>query len=1024
MKQWKRCLLLGNYVLLTVYVLLLFDKYGAYQTFCQGLFIYAYVAAAGLIVLHFCMPLLLQYIREKRKGALFGFLLAMAVVFLCREQLTIGIPRDNRLCITALGEKNQASKGAEVWITCLKVNGKKVALHDLKISGGWVYRTEEQAIVAYPDGSANTMEVDLGKADQIELQLVKHQWSGKAEWRINDQDLIKADLFSSLEGDRYTCIMEGDFYQNRFLDFWSYAMAVELCFFGICMLVCFSEKKKGLRALYGMLFTMFLSASGQFLSVSGCMLLVLSAGYGGIAYYGSFLKNRIVQKNKGLFLVLSAISAFQLFGAKLFLISKDYSLRTWVYFLLLVLWTAPLVNGAVRLLAKLEQCMKKKQEHAVSLSMGKRRERIARVGIVVAGIVFGVMVGCAAMEIFSKAKQDYTVTITPTGEKNKNAQGYEVLLGSVLVDGKACDQALFADLPAGWKKADGLIKGTGTHGLTLHFESANDIKLVFNKHEWSGKVRITDNGKVTYLDLYAGRSSASYLTTYQVKGKGQNKWTWQAPLVFVWGGVSAAVSLLAVCVLRCLTQIWYQETDARNFFWTVLLSELLIYSVFILASYPASICIDGRTQLLQALGYEKLTDAHPAIHTLLLRLLTMNGKCIVLFPVFQMLLISLINATVLKNLYCKGIHPKVLILCGIGFPLMVNHGIYVTVLWKDELYSICLLALVCILYRVEKEKLYMGNIWHMLLTALVLAAVRLMRHNGILVFLLAAVLFTGLSIVRKSGKYVLCIGITVLFITLIRGPVYHFAGVQDKSSGTSSASMLHGIVYAAVVDDVPKETKTFLTKLMPMDVWIENYQTYSANALFQSKSAKKYGISARMDEIGTGKLLKEYCRVLLACPLRLIEERLFGTDLLWNVVQDNGYNWRVANDIYEVGVVENTMGFYRHDNLFTVLVRKAAAASMDIPALDLIFWRAGFWLWVLLIFFYYSYIRKKHIWMFSVPMVANMASLGLAMVWQDFRYVYFLNMCVPWLALLCLAENSAADEEGKIEDSNHYPGLQ
>ncbi len=50
-----------------------------------------------------------------------------------------------------------------------------------------------------------------------------------------------------------------------------------------------------------------------------------------------------------------------------------------------------------------------------------------------------------------------------------------------------------------------------------------------------------------------------------------------------------------------------------------------------------------------------------------------------------------------------------------------------------------------------------------------------------------------------------------------------------------------------------------------------------------------------------------------------------------------------------------------------------------------------------------SVFKKENI-LHYIPVIGNIISLCLAMAWQDFRYVYFINLCVPYMVLLCLAD--------------------
>ncbi len=160
-----------------------------------------------------------------------------------------------------------------------------------------------------------------------------------------------------------------------------------------------------------------------------------------------------------------------------------------------------------------------------------------------------------------------------------------------------------------------MLFGLSDTPLELKINEPGEVYISFNKHPWSGIVEIQDQEKIERFDLYAEAGAASYIFTYHVTGNQKV----QISLGII------LVMMFAVCFLTAV-----------------------IFLFYILASYPASICVDGRTQLYQALGVEKLTDAHPAFHTMLVKLFTLNGKFLAGFPIMQALGLSGLGTAILR----------------------------------------------------------------------------------------------------------------------------------------------------------------------------------------------------------------------------------------------------------------------------------------------------------------------------------------------------------------------------------------
>ena len=65
---------------------------------------------------------------------------------------------------------------------------------------------------------------------------------------------------------------------------------------------------------------------------------------------------------------------------------------------------------------------------------------------------------------------------------------------------------------------------------------------------------------------------------------------------------------------------------------------------------------------------------------------------------------------------------------------------------------------------------------------------------------------------------------------------------------------------------------------------------------------------------------------------------------------------------------------------------------------ETIFWRGGLHLNILLILMIVGLKnRGKQIWLILCPIIMNVISLFLSMAWQDYRYVWFLWLVIPFI---------------------------
>jgi hypothetical protein len=602
-------------------------------------------------------------------------------------------------------------------------------------------------------------------------------------------------------------------------------------------------------------------------------------------------------------------------------------------------------------------------------------------------------------------------------EKNEKSYGYEVLLSGISINGKIVTNEILKELPDGWTNNNGMIIGNGTSQLKLQFEAKSDIKLLFNKHQWSGKVRIIDGNNNKVLDLYSNTFN-DYVSTYLInsnKSYSESLYYLRLFIIFIFVFITTQI------LIKYLFLCWENKVSDRSFRFIMFFALMYLYGIFIIASFPASMCVDSRTQFYQVLGIEQITNNHPAFHTIALKCLITIFKSPVSIAVAQALMLSLVFVFLLKCLQ-KKINNKILVIFTLLFAISINNGIYVTTVWKDVPFSFSLLwAAVLLLDMINDPYKFISRKRNIAAISIALTFVYLFRHNGVITFIIVEIFLLFILLKFKIKKYVLAILLPLLLIVLIEIPIYNSFNVNNYdviSTGGGTSAPLHGIVYATLYDySVPKEAEELLENLMPMESWNEVYQAYSSNPLFLSDTSHQYNIENNVADIGMLPLVKVYMKTLVNAPTALIKDRLFGTDLVWNVFKRNGYDWRVANDTYEIGVVDNDFGYYRSDNLLTNIIKTISTITFKNRFLDAVFWRGGFHLCGLLILLTYVIMNKDYKKLsFLLPFIGNATSLGIAMCWQDYRYVYFMAIFFFCFSLVSISkERRSFDNKGTIQ---------
>lgn len=224
-------------ICLSSYFLLQFVKDGNKLTIIGGIAIYIYFFILLFIGYYFIIRKLIVKIKTQVIIILFGS--AIAVLF--NNYFLQKNYEDSIITITALDEKNNASKGCEVWITDIRVNNCDYDISDVDIDNkDWVYNEELDRVFS----TSGTLQLQVKELKTIHLTFLKHSWSGKALITFNNTEKY-VDLYSKveqLETISFEGVLKSNCNAQKVITF----ITLLATFFMICMLiygiVCLRDK--------------------------------------------------------------------------------------------------------------------------------------------------------------------------------------------------------------------------------------------------------------------------------------------------------------------------------------------------------------------------------------------------------------------------------------------------------------------------------------------------------------------------------------------------------------------------------------------------------------------------------------------------------------------------------------------------------------------------------------------------------------------------------------------------------------
>jgi hypothetical protein len=447
------------------------------------------------------------------------------------------------------------------------------------------------------------------------------------------------------------------------------------------------------------------------------------------------------------------------------------------------------------------------------------------------------------------------------------------------------------------------------------------------------------------------------------------------------------------------------DRAGRLRFWLLLFSILVLaWSIYLFAFFPGVMSSDSLDQWGQALGVAPLNDWHPVFHTLTNRLLVSIYKSPATIAFSQILFMALVTASFLLFLYEQGIPKKWLLSFTLVFAIIPVNGIYVITLWKYLPFTISLLWLTLLLVKIIVGKSYPGfKSWDFPALIIALLSVALFRHNGVVIYFLAALGLLYHAIRIRNKAVIACVVISVICFATYS--MFKNAHVTAIAPGVKFIAPTNAVAAVMKEDTLPSDLQRKMEAILPEEQWNRLYSAYSANGLqFQTDDMYVKNLSA----LSSKDAIKMYCRAFSQHPFLVIRDRLQGTDFIWNVSKPKG----VHNTFYNTDLEPNNFGLTQEKASFKKVLLDYLKISESLGSIFL--WRVGIYniFILLLVFFALKTGSKKHLLLF-LPWFGGIISLIPSLAWQEFRYVYFIFFLFGFLWLTIISKVIELPEQKK-----------
>lgn len=321
---------------------------------------------------------------------------------------------------------------------------------------------------------------------------------------------------------------------------------------------------------------------------------------------------------------------------------------------------------------------------------------------------------------------------------------------------------------------------------------------------------------------------------------------WAMSALVFWAlSVLVQLSCRCRCCAFCEDSLRRNDDDSSIRLLSVALRALvifLLYLPFFLRYCPGLFFGDTFSSLAQIMGWNPLSNHHPVAFTL------MMGVCIKVAGLFGLgpsagvaLLTVLQMACVASTFGCLsiwvtsrlGVSSRWSWLPVAFFGLSRYCALYSVALWKDPLFSCCLVLMVTMLADAVMGKDPWSSALRLLVFGALSLGVMLLRNNGLYI---CAVLFLVLAIIAALGRLgrispmgsgsrlAIPLGIAIAACLAITGPVYSAMGVVPSEDVESAGIPLAQMARVVALDgDMSESDRSYMNELLPLDRYKEVY---------------------------------------------------------------------------------------------------------------------------------------------------------------------------------------------------------
>lgn len=269
----------------------------------------------------------------------------------------------------------------------------------------------------------------------------------------------------------------------------------------------------------------------------------------------------------------------------------------------------------------------------------------------------------------------------------------------------------------------------------------------------------------------------------------------------------------------------------------------LLYLPFFLRYCPGLFFGDTFSSFAQIMGWNPLSNHHPVAFTMMMAACIKVAGLFGLGPSVGVALLTVLQMACVASTFgylSIWVTSRLRVSSRWSWLLVVYFGLsrycalYSIALWKDPLFSCCLVLMVTMLADAVMGKGSLSSALRLLVFGALALGVMLLRNNGLYI---CAALFVVLAIIevlgrlgrigpmRSGSRLAIPLGVAIAACLAITGPVYSAMGVAPsedvESAGIPLAQMARVV---ALEGDMSESDRSYMNELLPLDRYGEVYR--------------------------------------------------------------------------------------------------------------------------------------------------------------------------------------------------------